>query len=469
MISNEYLAEQFRSVFSQAPQWISRAPGRVNLIGEHTDYNGGFVMPAAIERDTRMAAALNIAPNTPHSASHSPTHNSQPSTHNSFAAHCSLPTVHSLSHNSQLTTHNSFAAHCSLPTVHSLSHNSQPTTHNSPPSSLLRLHSLNFNTTCEVDLTDRPLRPCAETENAWANYILAVVDQFLRRGLEIPPMNIAIAGDVPLGAGLSSSAALEVCAAALFNLVTSAGIAPRDLALLAQSAEHSEFVGVRCGIMDQFIAALGRRGAALRIDCHSLEFERVPFDSAAARIMIVDSRKQRGLAGSEYNRRRSECEEGLKKICELEGRKFETLRHVPIEVFKRHAGQIPEPARRRVRHNLTENRRVMDFDKALRAGDWTRAGALLYESHASLRDDYEVSCPELDRIVEIARGCPGVFGCRMTGAGFGGCAVALVRPGAVEAAAETITRQYEAATGLCPEIYITSPAEGAEAHVLERA
>jgi galactokinase len=274
-------------------------------------------------------------------------------------------------------------------------------------------------------------------------------------------MDLAVWGDVPLGSGLSSSAAIEVAMATLLNAVTGAAIPPVEIALLAQAAEHSRFVGVKCGIMDQFISALGREDAALMIDCHSLGFECVGFDSSRAAIVIIDSKKKRGLVDSEYNRRRQECAEGLELVRGLAGCQFETIRHIPEDVFAAFGAQLPEGARKRLRHNITENARVAECARALESGDFVRAGELLRASHASLRDDFEVSCRELDRIAELADACDGVYGCRMTGAGFGGCAVALARPEAVGAVSEQVSATYHAEFGVYPEIHVTHPCEGA--------
>jgi galactokinase len=323
----------------------------------------------------------------------------------------------------------------------------------------LNLFSGNFSERSSFALRGAPVPPRGK---GWHNYFLAVVAQFIQRGISIPGLDVAIKGDVPLGAGLSSSAAYEVCAAVLLDAICGTGIDRRDLALLAQAAEHSDYVGVRCGIMDQFISALGSTNHALLIDCHSLDYQLFPFDSTGASIVIINSMKRRGLMDSEYNQRRHECEEGLRLMRELTGVAYETVRHIPMDVFTAHAAQLPENSRKRLRHNLSENARVLSFSEGLRKSDWSRLGQLLYESHASLRDDFNVSCRELDRIVEIASGCDGVYGCRMTGAGFGGCAVALVRPEMVEAFITRLSGEYQAAVGVKPDVYVSAPAAGAE-------
>lgn len=392
MISDSSITQKFQSVYSSRPTLIARAPGRINLIGEHTDYNGGFVMPAAIEYEIKMAA--------------------RPS-----------------------------------------------------GSDITRLYSANYDEHFEYDSAHGLPRP---EKTTWYSYWLAVCEQFIRRGCEPPAMDVVIHGDVPLGAGLSSSAAFEVCAATLLNEVCRAGLAPKDIALLAQAAEHSEYVGVRCGIMDQFASALGAKAHALFLDCHSLDYEAVPFDPAGAVIVIINSNKPRELRSSDYNTRRRECEEGLALINEWTGGDYPTLRHIPAEVFDEHAERLPENVRKRVRHNISENDRVRAFVQALKAGDWAAAGDALYASHASLRDDYEVSCRELDAIVEIARESGLAHGCRMTGGGFGGCAVALVPPANVDAFIEMLAPKYQQASGLEATIYATKPMQGASVTKLER-
>jgi galactokinase len=386
MISDEHVSKGFKSYFKSDPQWISTAPGRVNLIGEHTDYNGGFVLPAAINREMKIAARLRR-------------------------------------------------------------------------DDVLNLFSEFFNESVSFSVSTRITPP---KTRGWYSYFAAVADQFMKKAVAIPGMDVYICGDVPLGVGLSSSAAFEVCAATLLNHVCNAGFSPKEIALLSQAAEHSEYVGVRCGIMDQFIAALGKRDHALLIDCHNLEDKPVPFNSQSAVIMIVNSMKRRGLVDSEYNQRRGEAEEGFRLIRELSGVDYPSIRHISGDIWERYRAKLSERSRKRIDHNLSENRRVLDFVKALERDDFGFAGELLYESHESLRTDYEVSCPQLDRIVEIAKEAKGVFGCRMTGAGFGGCAIALVKPDCIDGIKDLMIREYTLSYGIKPDIYVTSPESGAE-------
>jgi galactokinase len=383
------LITAFANHFGGGPDWLAWAPGRVNLIGEHTDYNGGYVLPVAIDRGIRMAARVR-------------------------------------------------------------------------DDNRLRLWSLNYAAAWEMP-AGADLTAAAKTPRGWHSYFVAVLHQFRGRGLKTPGLDVAIEGDLPPGAGLSSSAAYEVCAAVLLDAVIGAGLPRRDLALMAQAAEHSPFVGVRCGIMDQFASALGVRDHALFLDCHTMEHELVPFDPNGAAIVIINSMKRRGLVDSQYNQRRAECEAGLERLRDLAGEPFETLRHVPPSIFAQFETSLPETVRKRTRHTVTENARVCAFVEGLKRGDWSRLGKLLYESHASLRDDFEVSCAELDAIVRIASRCPWVYGCRMTGAGFGGCAVALVQPASVPSVCSALAREYTAMFKVSPEILVSAPGEGAAA------
>ena len=375
---------KFQKIFRVEPDYFAQAPGRVNLIGEHTDYCGGFVFPAAINRSVRMTA--------------------------------------SLVKDGRIRLFSEFHG---------------------------QLFEAEWNTFV------------ATKEQGWWNYFLAVASQFRSLGIAPTGLNVYIEGDVPLGAGLSSSAAFEVCAAFLISAAAGTRIPPKDLARLAQAAEHSEYVGVRCGIMDQFISALGRRNAALKIDCHSLEYEVCPFDSSKAAIVIINSMIRRGLVDSEYNNRRMECEEGLRQLNLMARAAWCTVRHIPLEDFEEAAPRLRPEVRKRLRHNLTENQRVHEFADALERADFSAAGRLLYQSHESLRDDFEVSCPQLDYIVAASRDISGVYGCRMTGAGFGGCAVALVEPAAAPVFADTLRRCYQNRFALDPEIHITPPCDGA--------
>lgn len=387
MIDEGMLVNLHRDIHGSSPDWIARAPGRVNLIGEHVDYNGGFVLPAAIDREVRLVAT-------------------------------------------------------------------------GRGDQIIRVHSKEYNETFEFA---SDTLPTPGSVDGWQAYLVAVVSRFRERGLVIPGFDAVIAGDVPLGAGLSSSAAFSVCLATFLNALAGAGITPRDLALLAQEAEHCDYIGVKCGIMDQFISALGEEGTALLLDCHTLEYRHVSMDPSGAAIVIINSMKRRGLVDSEYNQRREECATALRLLSQWEGVEYPTLRHVPLEVFEKHATHLEDKTRRRARHGITENHRVMEFAEAAESGNWKRAGVALYESHASLRDDFEVSCRELDFLSAISEEISGVHGCRMTGAGFGGCAVALVEPDKADTAARQFQELFRAEFNVLPDVYQSIPGPGASA------
>ena len=361
---------------------LLRAPGRVNLIGEHTDYNEGFVFPVAINREVRYA----VAPRDDRR---------------------------------------------------------------------VVLRSVNYRAGAEFALDSIG----RDTEQPWSNYVRGVAVVLQEAGCALRGMNAVIEGDVPLGAGLSSSAAMEVGALLAFQVAGGFEVEPVQSALLAQRAEN-QFVGVNCGIMDQFISRLGVRGHALLIDCRSLSYEAVPVGDDDVRIVVADTRVKRGLVDSEYNRRRAECERAVSLLSQwLPG--IRALRDVTADQFEAHADALPEETRRCARHVVYEDDRCLRGVAALRAGDVEAFGRLMDGSHVSLRDDYQVSCRELDILVEAAHAVPGVLGARMTGAGFGGCTVSLVRADAVEPFREAVSRAYERALGRVPEIYVCSAEAGA--------
>ena len=379
------LRRKFRTLYQMEPVWCARAPGRVNLIGEHIDYNGGFVLPVAINRDIAMAAA--------------------PSVDRSFS-----------------------------------------------------LTSLTYEQPFGWDLDSRPHQ---SVEEEWPNYFLAVVEQLHQKGMYPPPICVAIDGDVPTAAGLSSSAAFEVCTGTLLLAVLGRQMPGKDLALLAQAAEHSPWVGVQCGIMDQFISANAVADRALLVDCGSLEYEEVPLDPEKVSILVVHSTVERQLVASAYNERRSQCEEGLKRLNDRSGQDRHFLTEYAVDELGSWGAELEDPVFRRVRHVITEQERVLGCVRALVSGDLEKAGGLLNASHASLRDDYEVSCGELDVLHEIANEVEGVFGCRMTGAGFGGCAVALVVPELAEEAASKIAAEFGSRFGKEPWTVVTPACESA--------
>ncbi len=382
MVDKQQLLEVFAIHFGgDSPPRLGRAPGRVNLIGEHTDYNDGFVLPMAIDRALWLA-------------------------------------VRSRSDRQVV------------------------------------LHSLNFTETVTFSLDD--IRPGAE--RSWNDYVRGVAWALEEQGYQLRGMEGVVAGDVPVGAGLSSSAAIEVAAAQAFQLVSGFEWDGVTIALACQRAE-SEFVGMQCGIMDQFIAALAQEDHALLIDCRSLEYELVPLP-AGVKIVVSDTMKRRELVGSEYNLRRQQCEEGVRLLSQhVPG--IKALRDVSLEQFERYEGQLPDVVRRRCRHIITENERVLTSVEALKRGALAHFGRLMDASHLSLRRDYQVSCRELDVITDIARRLEGCLGSRMTGAGFGGCAVSLVRSEAVEGFKERLEEEYYRETGLRPRVYVCTASQGA--------
>jgi galactokinase len=373
------LAAQFAARFGASPR-IFRAPGRVNLIGEHTDYNDGFVLPAALE----LATFIAIAPRRDRQ---------------------------------------------------------------------MRVHSCAFDATVEIDLDD----PAPASRKDWSDYVVGVALALMRAGHRLVGADMAIGGDLPMGAGLSSSAALEVAVG--YALLTIAGI-PVDLVALAigcRSAEN-DFVGMRCGIMDQLISCCGVDGHLLLIDCRSLEMRPVRLDPSV-RIVICNTMVNHELASSTYNLRRQECEQGVALLSRALGR-IAALRDVTAADIARYADLLPETIRRRCRHVVGENARVLQAVAALESGDLALCGQLMTQSHESLRDDYEVSCPELDLMVEITNHVPGVLGSRMTGGGFGGCTVSLVETQALDRFTEAVRRAYRDATGKAPQIFACAPSPG---------
>lgn len=369
------VASLFGKSFGRQPTLMVVAPGRVNLIGEHTDYNQGFVLPVAIDRHVIMAAA--------------PRQDRR-----------------------------------------------------------VLLDASNFGAQAEFSL-DAIGHDDAEP---WSNYQRGVAWQLEQAGYGLRGMEALIWGDIPIGSGLSSSAATEVASACGFRVLNGLEVDGLELALLCQRAER-EFVGVECGIMDQLIAVLGNKDHALLIDCQSLETEQVPLPSHVA-IVVADTMKPRDLVASEYNVRRQECEQGGNMLG------VGSLREISPDEFDTRAEQLPSPLRERCRHVVYENQRVLQGVAALRDGDVEGFGRLMKESHRSLRDDYEVSSPELDLLVEAAWDVEGVYGSRLTGAGFGGCTVSLVSEEAVRRFETEVRARYATATGVTPDIYVCRAEDG---------
>ena len=375
--------DAFASVFEGQADVVVQAPGRVNLIGEHTDYNAGFVFPAAIDSWVVVAARSRV-------------------------------------------------------------------------DSRVRIYSAMHEEVAEFRVDD-----VLEAQGSWADYPKGVVREFQKLGHSLCGFDAAIVGNVPMGAGLSSSAAVEMAVGKGIVVLNRIEISGPDLALLGQRAEN-HFVGVNCGIMDQFISANGRAGHALFLDCRDLSFELVPLFGDDVQIVICNSGVTRGLTDSAYNDRRSACESGVSLLARTMEENIKALRDVSIEMLDACGGALSETVLKRCRHVITENERTQQAVVLLKNGDLSGFGQLMVASHESLRDDYEVSGKELDLLVEIALNVPGVFGARMTGAGFGGCTVNIVERDAVPALTDAINDRYPRITGLTPEIYVCSAVNGAE-------
>jgi len=381
------LLDTFQARFGTAAN-VYRAPGRVNLIGEHTDYNDGFVLPAAIEFYCWGVAAPR-------------------------------------------------------------------------KDGKLVIYSENFNEAVEASLDS--LSPLVKKR--WANYPLGVAWALLQAGKRLTGANIYIAGEVPLGAGLSSSAAIEVAVGLALLSVSGLAVDRTELAQLCQRAEN-EFVGARVGIMDQFVSCYGRAAHALMLDCRSLEYEFVKLP-ADVQLVICNTMVRHEVASGEYNARRAECEEGV-RVLQKAFPEIRALRDVTLAQLEAHRQKLSPIVFARCRHVITENARVKSAVEAFRRGDMRALGPLMQDSHRSLADDYEVSCKELDLMVEIAAAQPGLIGARMTGGGFGGCIINLVESAAVNNFKQRVTEEYSSKTGLTPEIYVSPASEGAQQMSLEK-
>lgn len=359
------------------------SPGRVNLIGEHTDYNGGNVFPAALSFGTYAVARK------------------------------------------RTDNHLKFAS---------------------------------LNLPREVTRTVDDLKNVREDE--WANYPKGMIQMFLEAGLPVGGAEFLFWGNIPNGAGLSSSASIEVATAIAMRGLYGGDVSNQEIARLAQKAEN-QFVGVNCGIMDQFAVAMGKKDHAILLDCQSLDFQWVPFQLKEYELVIANTNKKRGLADSKYNERRSQCEEALRRV--QAHRELASWGAMTESEFELAIPWIEDPILvRRARHAVMENQRTLRAVKALQAGNLVEFGKLMNASHRSLRDDYEVTGAELDALVEAAWAQAGVLGSRMTGAGFGGCTVSLVKRDQVEAFIKQVTRLYTEKTGLTPDFYRAEIEDGAK-------
>ena len=356
---------------------VARAPGRVNLLGDHTDYNDGFVLPMTIDRAVSYALRRR-------------------------------------------------------------------------DDGTIRLRSLNFDQELRFPLDAPP----SVTPGDWTSYVIGAIEELHALGLVGGGFEGVLSGDVPLGGGLSSSAALEVATVGALQQLFGFALDAVDAAKLCQRVEH-RYAGVHCGIMDQFASRLGRAGHALFLDCRTLAHDHIPLGLGEAGVVIVNTGLKRALASSKYNERRDECQQGVAFFRHLDPG-ISALRDVAPALLERHQSELPDTVRRRCQHVVSENRRVMDATRALRSGDLAAFGRLMTESHASLRDLYQVSCPELDALVEIGLATDGVLGARMTGAGFGGCTVHLARHAAIPRLQDRILDLYPARFGLEPTVFVLS-------------
>jgi galactokinase len=375
-------AQQFVKNYGRPPRWVVAAPGRVNVIGEHTDYNDGFVLPMAIEHYAVIAADRSTDGKT-----------------------------------------------------------------------VIQIRDASGVEPTLVDLS-APIQPGLPK---WGNYPRGVIAGFLERGINPGGLDVLLNSTVPLGGGLSSSAALEVSTATLIETVTGKKIDPVAKALLCQKAEN-EFAGVPCGMMDQFVSVIGRQNHLLLLDCRSLKTELVPMSDAAVSLMIINTNVKHELVAGGYGERRAQCELAAKILG------IPALRDATAETLERAKDKMDGVVFRRARHVIGEIERTVYAAEGVRASNWPTVGQLMYASHASLRDDYEVSCKELDVVVEIAEDIGskgGIYGCRMTGGGFGGCAVALVKTELVETISKQIAADYKKKTKIVATIFVSRPAAGA--------
>lgn len=379
-ISTETIIPYFEEYFGHKPAVVAASPGRVNLIGEHTDYNNGFVLPMALSNINVVA----VAP--------------------------------------------------------------------SPTGKHRWIGSLG-DTMIELDPADasKPGDPF------WSNYVRGVICMMERRGITVPPVDMLVDSNVPRGGGLSSSAAFEVSACTALAALCGADIPPTERALIGQATEH-EFVNVPCGIMDQFISANGRKDHALMLDCKDLSYQLIPMTDPDVSVLVIDSAVKHSLADGGYAARRKNCEEA----CTILG--IPSLREATLDMLEEKKEALGDLCYRRARHVVGENLRVETFANAVRRGDWDAAGVAMRGSHASLKNDFEVSCAEVDTLVGLADTIPSaasVYGARMTGGGFGGCIVALVKSEDVEKVAQEMIEGYRNALGIETTYLITRPGEGA--------
>ena len=378
MNSNQ-IVKKFKELFKKEPLLI-RSPGRINLIGEHTDYNDGFVFPAAIDKEIHFAVAKNDI-------------------------------------------------------------------------NMFRFYAFDLQESFELKVDD-----LARTKTSWANYLLGVAAQFKKAGYTLQGIDCVFGGDIPLGAGLSSSAAIENGFAFALKEILDVQVSKIQMINMAQKAEH-EYAGVMCGIMDQFASMTGKKDHAIKLDCRSLEFEYANIDLHDYEILLCDTNVKHELASSEYNTRRTECETGV-QILQKYDNNITALRDVSLSLLLEHREEFDPIVYKRCEFVVKENLRVEDAFSALAKDDIKALGALMYQSHEGLRDDYEVSCKELDFLFDMAKKSDDVVGARMMGGGFGGCTINIVKKEKVKSFSEEIIRKYTKITGIEPEIYAVKITDG---------
>jgi len=383
----EYKAEieKFKELFGRKPRFAVKSPARVNIIGEHTDYNDGFVFPAAISRSTHLVAAKNGKKQA-------------------------------------------------------------------------RFYSTIYKEQSEFSL-DKFKR-----SHHWSDYAKGVVKELIERGYPVEGFDAVIGGDIPIASGLSSSASLEMAVSEACSALFDFSLEALEQIKLCRRAEN-HFVGVNCGIMDQFSIRLGRRGHGLFLDCRSLEYEAVPIPEDELVFVIADSGVERGLGATEYHQRQKQCERGRQFFSSI-NKSLRSLRDVEEDLLIINREKMDPVIFRRCRHVITENKRVLSAVEALKKPDMRFFGELMNLSHESCKSDYEVSCKELDLLVDLARMVPGVLGARMTGAGFGGCTINLVMRNRVEEFTQKVGSMYSKTTGIIPKFYVTQPEEGVSSEKL---
>lgn len=377
----ENIVEKFLSIYKTSPLLVE-SPGRVNLIGDHTDYNDGFVLPATINKSIVLGIAAN-----------------------------------------QMNT--------------------------------IRAHSIDLDETIEMNLNH-----LKESDKQWFNYIKGVTVELKKRGYQTKGFDLVFGGDIPIGAGLSSSAALEGAILIALNEVFALNLDKREMAKIGQLTEHNH-IGVNCGIMDQFVNLHGQENTALLLDCRSLDYTLIPFHRTDVKFVICNSRVSHNLASSEYNLRRNQCEEGVELLRKYDS-KLKNLRDVSFKLLKEYKEEFTPEMYNRCKFVLEENKRVLDASQCLLENDFSTFGKIMYRSHEGLSNLYEVSCNELDTLVDIAKNQKGILGSRMMGGGFGGCTINLVEDEYIDSFCENISSGYKDSVGLEAEIYITQISSGAK-------